>query len=66
MVKKQIRKMKLLIATHNPARVSEYSRYLSDLPLEIVFLADLNINQEAPEDGNTFKENAIKKSEILS
>ena len=53
--------MKLLIATHNPAKVIEYKRYLSDLELELVSLSDLNITEEAPEDGKTFEENAVKK-----
>ena len=53
--------MKLLVASHNPAKVNEYKRYLSDLPFEIVSLSDLNITKEAPEDAETFKENAINK-----
>lgn len=56
--------MKLLIASHNPAKVGEYRQYLSDLELELVSLADLNIIEEAPEDGKTFKENAIKKAKF--
>jgi len=54
--------MKLLIGSHNPAKVDEYKKYLADLDLELVSLADLKINQEAPEDGQTFEENAIKKA----
>ena len=53
--------MRLLIATHNPAKASEYKRYLSNLELELVSLSDLNITEEAPEDGKTFEENAVKK-----
>jgi XTP/dITP diphosphohydrolase len=53
--------MKLLIATHNPAKVIEYKRYLSDLELELVSLSDLNIIEEALEGGKTFEENAVKK-----
>lgn len=53
--------MKLLIATHNPAKAAEYKHYLSDLELEILSLSDLNITKEAPEDGETFEENAVKK-----
>lgn len=57
-------KGKLLIASHNPAKVEEYKRYLSNLPLELVSLSDLNIKEEAPEDGKTFEENAIKKAKF--
>jgi len=56
--------MKLLIASHNPAKVSEYRRYLSDLPLELVSLSDLNITREAPEDAETFEENAVRKAKF--
>jgi XTP/dITP diphosphohydrolase len=53
--------MKLLIASHNPAKVGEYKKMLADLPLGIVSLADLNIKEEAPEDAETFEANAIAK-----
>lgn len=53
--------MKLLVASHNPAKVDEYKYYLSDLSFDVVSLSDLNITQEAPEGEETFKENAIKK-----
>lgn len=56
--------MKLLIASHNPAKVEEYKHYLSDLPLEFISLSDLNIKEEASEDGKTFKENAVKKAKF--
>lgn len=56
--------MKLLIATHNSAKVLEYKHYLSDLGLELLSLSDLNITEEASEDGSTFEENAIKKAKF--
>ena len=56
--------MKLLIATHNPAKALEYKHYLSDLGLELLSLSDLNITEEASEDGLTFEENAIKKAKF--
>jgi XTP/dITP diphosphohydrolase len=56
--------MKLLIASHNLAKVDEYKRYLSDLPLKLISLSDLNIKEEAPEDGETFEENAVKKAKF--
>lgn len=56
--------MKLLIASHNPAKVSEYKRYLSNLELELLSLLDLDITEEVLEDGPTFEENAIKKAKF--
>jgi XTP/dITP diphosphohydrolase len=55
---------RLLIGTHNLAKVVEYKRYLSDLPLELISLSDLNIKEDAPENGITFEENAIKKAKF--
>lgn len=56
--------MKLLIATHNPAKADEYKRYLTDLNLEIVSLKDLNIKEEVEENGQTFEANAITKAKF--
>jgi XTP/dITP diphosphohydrolase len=56
--------MKLLIGSHNPAKIDEYKKYLADLNLEIVSLSDLNIKEEALENGQTLEENAIKKAKF--
>ena len=56
--------MKLLIASHNRAKVEEYKRYLSDLEFQLVSLADLNITKEAPENAKTFEENAVNKAKF--
>lgn len=53
---------KILIATRNPGKLFEISRFFSELPLKIVSLKDLNIKEEVVEDGNTYKENSMKKS----
>ncbi len=58
--------MKLLIASHNPAKVNEYKRYLSDLSFELVSLKDLNVVKEAPEDADTFRENALSKAKFYN
>jgi len=55
--------MKLLIASHNPAKIDEIRDYLKDLPLEIISLKDLNIEDSVEETGNTFRENAVLKAE---
>lgn len=54
--------MKLLIATSNPGKFQELRSFLSDLPLDIVSLKDLNITEEIEETGKTYKENAEKKA----
>lgn len=53
---------KLLVATHNPSKLNELRFLLSDLPLELVSLVDLNIKEEVQEDGTTYLENSQKKA----
>ncbi len=53
--------MKLLIASHNSAKVSEYKQYLSDLSFDVISLSDLGVTEESPEGAETFEENAINK-----
>ncbi len=52
----------LLIATHNPGKVREYRALLANLPLELVSLADLGIQESVEETGTTFQENAELKA----
>lgn len=53
---------KLLIATRNPGKFLEISKFLSDLPLKIVSLKDLNITDDIEETGKTYEENSLKKA----
>ena len=53
---------KLLIATHNKGKLAELKKFLSELPIEIVSLADVGIDEEVEEDGKTYKENSQKKA----
>lgn len=55
---------KILIASRNPAKLNDYRKVFNGLALKIVSLRDLNINQGLTEDGNSLKENAIKKVEF--
>ncbi|HYA34639.1 MAG TPA: non-canonical purine NTP pyrophosphatase [Candidatus Binataceae bacterium] len=54
--------MRLLIATTNPAKLSEYRILLRDHPLEIVSLKEVQIAQSPNETGATFAENALLKA----
>lgn len=51
----------LLIATRNKHKVEEIKRFVP-LEVKILSLDDLDVKLEAPEDGNNFVENAIKKA----
>jgi len=55
-------KKKLLIATHNPAKLYELSSFLVNLPVELVTLSQLGINKDIEEDGSTYEENSQKKA----
>lgn len=53
---------KLLVATKNPGKLKEISNFLSDLPLQIISLSDLNIQKGFEENGKTYRENSRKKA----
>src|SRR5260370_37484168 len=53
---------RLLIATTNPAKLSEYCVLLSGLDLDLVSLSDLGITAMPEESGATFEENALIKA----
>lgn len=52
----------LLIASTNPGKLREYREILSDLPVDLLTLADLGITFEVEETGSTFRENANLKA----
>lgn len=56
--------MKLLIATHNKDKVIEIIQILGDRFSSYLSLADLNISEQAVENGNTFTDNAIIKAQF--
>jgi inosine/xanthosine triphosphate pyrophosphatase family protein len=55
--------MKILIATHNPAKLKRYKSLVNEIPnLELITLTELNITAKVDEPHNTAKENAIHKA----
>ena len=52
----------ILIATTNPAKLAEYRLLLDGFKLEVISLSDVGINEESPEDGASFAENARIKA----
>lgn len=60
-------RMKVLIATHNPAKLLRYQRLLAVFPnVELVSLTDLGITTKVDEPFETAKENAVYKAEEYS
>lgn len=51
----------LLIATKNKHKVAEIRRFVPQ-EVKVLSLDDLDVRLEAPEDGNSFVENAVKKA----
>ena len=62
MLQKIIRMKKLLIGTHNPAKLQELSELFLDFPVELVSLSDVGITEDIEEDGKTYEENSQKKA----
>lgn len=58
--------MDILIATNNNDKVKEYKEILSSLNCNILTLSDLNIVDDAEEDGSTFHENSLIKAKSVS
>ena len=54
--------LKLLLATNNQGKVSEYKSLLQNLPFELVTLADEGISIIIKEEGESFQENAKLKA----
>lgn len=52
----------LLIATNNPGKVIELQALLENLPVKLVTPAELGIDLEVVEDGQTYDENAALKA----
>jgi len=57
---------KLLLATNNQAKVSEYKSLLHDLPFELVTLAERGITTVVSEVGESLEENARLKATVLA
>ena len=57
---------KLLLATNNQGKVSEYKSLLTGLPYEITSLGEQGITTEVREVGETFEENAKLKATVIA
>jgi XTP/dITP diphosphohydrolase len=53
---------RLLLATNNPGKVDEIRSLLGSLPVELVTPAQVGLNFEVLEDGQTYAENASRKA----
>ncbi|UUX34366.1 XTP/dITP diphosphatase [Fundicoccus culcitae] len=58
--------MKLIIASHNKGKITEFTNYLTPLGFEVSSLLDYPQIQEVEEIGQTFEENARLKAETMA
>lgn len=58
--------MKLLVGTGNPGKVREFRELLDGLPVELVTPADIGLDIEVEETGNTLDENALIKAQAYA
>ena len=59
-------KLKLLIATNNIGKVKDIQAILKDMDIELVLPADLDLELDVEEDGQSYAENASKKALAFS
>ena len=57
---------KLLIATTNKGKLGEITALLAELPLTLVSLTDVGIQDDVEETGNTFLENSLIKAHFYA
>ena len=58
--------MKLLVGTGNPGKVREFRELLEGLPVELVTPADIDLDIEVEETGDTLEENALIKAQAYA
>ncbi|NJN55677.1 MAG: RdgB/HAM1 family non-canonical purine NTP pyrophosphatase [Anaerolineae bacterium] len=53
---------KLLVATHNKGKISEFAEMMQDMAVDWLGLADVGVVEDVPETGHTFRDNAVLKA----
>ena len=61
-----VKQPRLLLATNNPGKVAEYRRLLADCGWELVTPAELGLNVQVEETGQSYAENARIKAEAYA
>lgn len=57
---------KLLVATHNKGKVTEFAEMLQDMEIEWLSLDDLGVTEDVAETGRTFRENGVLKAQAYA
>ncbi len=61
-----VARARLLLGTNNAGKLREFRALLADLPVELVTPAEAGIQEDAPETGATFTENAELKARFYA
>lgn len=59
---KEAMKIPFIVATKNPDKVFEIREILAELPFKIITMSEAGYEDDIEEDGETFRENALKKA----
>jgi XTP/dITP diphosphohydrolase len=57
---------KILVATKNKGKIREIQELLKGLSIDFLSLDDVHLDDDVIEDGNTFEDNAVKKSRYFA
>lgn len=57
--------MDMVAATNNPNKLNEFRRFLEKAGHKVLSMADVGLELEIPEDGETFMENALTKAQAV-
>jgi len=57
---------KLLVATHNKGKISEFAEMMHDMAITWAGLDDVGVTEDVAETGHTFRENAVLKATVYS
>lgn len=62
----KVKKISLLVATHNKGKVAEFDGILGESGIEWLSLDDVGVSEDVEETGETFRDNAILKAEAYA
>ncbi len=62
----KVKKISLLVATHNKGKVAEFAGILGESGIEWLSLDDVGVGEDVEETGATFRDNAVLKAEAYA
>lgn len=59
---KEVKNIPFIVATKNSDKVNEIKQILAEMPFKIITMSEAGYDDDIEEDGETFRENALKKA----